>query len=111
MSRGEIHDRPHAVYRVYDADDQLLYVGCTATALNRVASHGVSEWWRHALYMTFEHHPNRASARDAETAAIDAEDPIYNLRRSNWSAQQANNIKAQARRRIEEYASERQATS
>ena len=43
------------LYRFHAADDSLLYVGITATGLQRVRGHASkSHWWPHVARATFE---------------------------------------------------------
>lgn len=69
------------LYRYFDSDGELLYVGITAHGHSRAEVHrSQSLWWAAAASATFEHHPNRAAALRAEAAAILAENPLYNVR-------------------------------
>lgn len=72
-------DDPHAhvVYRCYDADDQLLYIGCTRDLDYRMSLQPLILMRRLAL-VTTEDYPNRVEARAAERAAIKAEAPLLN---------------------------------
>lgn len=73
-------ERPHVVYRAYDADGHLLYIGCTVNLRRRIHQHlWASPWWRRAVVrVTVEEHPTRAAALDAETRAIVTEHPAHN---------------------------------
>lgn len=78
----------HFVYRCYDADGVLLYVGCTMDVKKRIASHRrggngtskASRWL--SLFMTrYEVEGpfrGRDAGRAAEHAAIQADWPIFN---------------------------------
>lgn len=68
---------PHVVYRCYDADDVLLYVGCTRDLDYRMSLQPAILMRRVEL-VTTEDFPNRAAARAAERAAITAEAPLLN---------------------------------
>lgn len=73
---------PCALYRVRDDRGRLLYVGISEAPLNRMAGHDRSSGWaRQAAEIGIEWHPSRDDARTAESAAILAEDPIYNMNR------------------------------
>jgi hypothetical protein len=78
------HSKPHVVYRCYDVEDRLIYVGMTSLAwANRFRTHQhrnprVAEQTRR---VTFEQHPDRPSAARAESIAIDTEAPLLNVRR------------------------------
>lgn len=77
--RGKV-DRPHALYRFWDDNNNLLYVGITVHLPNRVAQHrGEKEWWTEIATITIEHHPDRESVLEAEHAAIRTEHPVWNV--------------------------------
>lgn len=77
---------PHVVYRCYDADDRLLYVGHTHDINQRLDVHR-SQWGNPAsaaLNMRMVRHteaeyPDKASAKAAEIQAIYDEAPVLNL--------------------------------
>lgn len=71
---------PHALYRAYDADGNLLYIGTTRDPGRRVQSHaGYSlNWITRAARLDLEWYPDIASAREAEGRAIAAENPPHN---------------------------------
>ena len=73
------------LYRAYDADDRLLYIGITDDVYRRLDKHAVhSPWAVHATKITLERHPDRETATAAERSAIDNEDLVFNRdRRSN----------------------------
>src|SRR5687768_11214329 len=76
---ASLDDRPHAVYRLYDADDALLYVGCTVDVGSRVYALATGKrWMPQAVRLTVQHFPNRPAALTAEATAIDAEMPRCN---------------------------------
>lgn len=69
------------LYRLYAADGTLLYVGITDRDWRRMAEHEADKpWWAQVASATFEHHLTRDLAEQAETAAILAEHPVYNVR-------------------------------
>lgn len=73
---------PCALYRVHDHQGRLLYVGISDAPLSRMAGHDRSSGWsRKAATIGIEWHSSRDDARDAESAAILAEDPIHNMSR------------------------------
>jgi len=70
---------PTIVYRFYDADDALLYVGISVNAWQRVRDHrGSAPWWSQAVKCTFQRFPDRAAAEVAELLAIRTENPKFN---------------------------------
>jgi predicted GIY-YIG superfamily endonuclease len=76
----------HYVYRCYDADDRLLYIGCTEDLVSRFAVHA-SSWSNpvsgtlnlRMVRHTVEEFPDKASGRKAEREAIYNEAPLLNL--------------------------------
>jgi predicted GIY-YIG superfamily endonuclease len=73
-------DRPHCLYRLWSKDGGLLYVGCTASPLNRLKEHEFHKLWASSIASaTMEWFPNRAQAMEAEWRAIQAESPEWNV--------------------------------
>ena len=78
-----------AVYRHYDADGQLLYVGISSRPLRRGYEHSISAHWAERVSVTKqEWFESRAEAAAAERKAIRAERPIANQRGGNASSNQ-----------------------
>lgn len=75
--------RPCAVYRLFNADGRLLYVGMCFNVASRMTTHKKrAAWWGEVAgepQVTWM--ANRASADAAETIAINLEDPKYNFRK------------------------------
>jgi predicted GIY-YIG superfamily endonuclease len=68
------------VYRAYDANDGLLYIGSAKNAASRISAHKRSAPWRHLVARwAVEEYPNIRAARKAEREAIRAESPEWNL--------------------------------
>lgn len=86
---------PTFVYRCYDADGRLLYVGCTNAPRNRMTMHRKDSWWwpevTRVRYLVF---PNREKAWEQERRAILTERPRCNVKgrwhqedpRTDWTA-------------------------
>lgn len=75
-----MRDSRTALYRHYDEGFNLLYVGISLSAINRLAQHNdVSSWADKIRKVTVEYFPNRRDAEIAETKAIREEGPIYNI--------------------------------
>lgn len=71
---------PCAVYRHYDSDDRLLYVGISVDPERRAKSHKGQGWWsRFMARETVTWHEDTASAKSAERAAIEDEHPLFNV--------------------------------
>ncbi|MEU1787054.1 GIY-YIG nuclease family protein [Streptomyces sparsogenes] len=70
-----------ALYRFFDKEQQLLYVGITGQPRERWPKHRrKAEWWPQAAFVAVEIHPTEWQALDAERAAIAAENPQFNKR-------------------------------
>lgn len=68
------------LYRFWDADEQLLYVGITLNPGHRWTSHRNDKpWWSEVATITIETHPDRRAVLEAERRAIVAERPRYNI--------------------------------
>lgn len=71
---------PTAVYRHFDEDGLLLYVGCTSDPDNRARTHQRNAVWSlWAVDQTVEWYDSRLDGEAAETAAIESEQPIFNV--------------------------------
>lgn len=68
------------VYRLFNADDRLLYVGVTNKIGYRLTQHSRDKaWWQDVQRITVERHADRHSALLAETEAIRTERPMHNI--------------------------------
>lgn len=71
-------DRRTAVYRLYDAAGDLLYVGISMHPETRFAEHEQDKWWWHQVVQkTLTWYNTRAQAKAAEDAAIVNEKPRH----------------------------------
>jgi len=78
--RKGVRRRETVLYRYYDAEDVLLYVGISANMPARLGSHETdSTWMDFAARSTLEHFGDRADAEKAEQAAIEADRPLFNI--------------------------------
>lgn len=72
------------VYRFFDADGSLLYVGMTTLGPARWSQHATLQpWWQDVATATVAHYPSVEAALHAETAAILAEQPVHNVMHRN----------------------------
>ncbi len=72
--------RPGVLYRHFDKDGRLLYIGESCRILDRVLQHEKdARWFKEIVSITLEHFPTRLAARVAEKPAIAAEKPLYNI--------------------------------
>ncbi len=87
--------RPTALYRWYDDQDRLLYVGISDELSGRVIGHTKeSSWMDFAARSTITRYPCREDGAEAEIEAIKTEQPLFNQVHNNAPA---------ARRRLVEY--------
>lgn len=76
----------HYVYRCYDAEGVLLYIGCSRDVEGRMAVH-LSNWFNPAsVHLRFHmdrydsvEYPDKETARRAERESIAAEAPLLNV--------------------------------
>lgn len=76
-----------SLYRVYDAQDRLLYVGISSNWFGRVAQHAHDkDWWGDVATIKVQAFEDRVEAIAAEIQAIRAEHPLHNTqhRRIEW---------------------------
>lgn len=72
------------VYRFFDKQDRLLYVGITNRGTQRIKAHAkVQSWWIQVKTATFVHYESRLAAQIAEAEAIRDERPQYNKAHPN----------------------------
>ena len=72
--------QPHGLYRFFDSDGALLYVGITVNLPARLSRHrDEKEWWVDVVRVSIEWFPDRDSVLAAEKAAIRSEQPRYNI--------------------------------
>ena len=71
------------LYRHYNAEDELLYVGITFRGEKRMREHAKTQtWWKEVAYTRYDHNfSSLAELEIAETAAIRCEEPRYNKKR------------------------------
>lgn len=76
-------DVPAQLYRHFDHEGHLLYVGIALNAFARLKQHRIGSYWYHAVAtVTIQNFSTRADAARAETHAIKTEKPLYNSKQS-----------------------------
>lgn len=69
-----------ALYRLYDATGQLLYIGISRSPLNRWGVHAENHaWWSAVATYRLEWHVDRETAIEAERRTVAAEEPLHNV--------------------------------
>lgn len=70
---------PKSLYRMYNEENDLLYVGVSWSPLTRFGRHGCqSVWFNEVATIKIERFPCEGSCREAESVAIQMEFPRYN---------------------------------
>lgn len=76
-----------ALYRLFAADDTLLYVGVSSHIEARWKKHAALKWWwPEVARKTVEWLESRDAAEAAELEAIRTERPVHNVARSPWAS-------------------------
>lgn len=71
--------RPITLYRIFDEQDRLLYVGISLSVWQRISTHRQTKvWWRWARRVELEHFRSKREVEQAEVTAIKLERPLYN---------------------------------
>jgi hypothetical protein len=66
------------LYRFFDVDGEVIYIGSTWTPHLRWRSHEYARWFAEVATVTVEHFGTIEEMRAAESAAIAEEHPVYN---------------------------------
>lgn len=90
VPRSQRSNTPTSLYRFYDADGQLLYVGVTSQGVGRFRSHATNApWWTQAVRTELEHFDTRLDAEREERRQIKALRPIHNVRHAERAIERA----------------------
>jgi hypothetical protein len=73
-----LQNRPHTLYRFYDARGRLLYIGIAVDFLIRWRKHCKKDWWPQVARMEIKSYPSRSAVLIAERSAIIIEKPLHN---------------------------------
>ena len=96
----------HYVYRYYDGNGALLYVGCTHDPASRDGAHArAAGWYKFAVDRTVSEPMERSAALASEAEAIDNESPRFNVRRGTKPAsmsQPAHPLAVEVQRRMDD---------
>jgi len=69
-----------SLYRHFNSENKLLYVGVSASAVYRLGQHAEhSDWFKAISRVSIEHFEDRKSALGAEREAIIREKPLHNI--------------------------------
>lgn len=76
---NENRQRRPTLYRYFDAEGRLLYVGVTTGHMERMLQHSLAAlWWTDAMSCTLVHFTDEDAMHAAEREAITTERPLYN---------------------------------
>lgn len=79
-SLNDLIDEPTAVYLLFDACDELIYVGMTVNLDMRFGSHAVTKtWWPEVARREIEWYEDRLVAEARETDLIESCHPKHNV--------------------------------
>lgn len=79
QGKAQVAARRTAVYRLYDASGELLYVGVSHHPRARLKAHGLRKpWWPEVSRDDVQWHPDRDAALREEARVIREENPRYN---------------------------------
>ncbi len=89
------------LYRFYNEDDSLLYVGLTRDPSRRISQHaGDKSWWTNVSRIEIAHFDSLEELRSAERDAITTEKPVHNVR-MNGTKQKRSETETDAREKVE----------
>lgn len=72
--------KPHVLYRMFNQDGELLYVGLTNNPKTRFSNHSLAKpWFGEVANITVQTFPTREALAAAEYEAIRDESPRYNI--------------------------------
>ena len=72
-------NRRTALYRLYDDDGVLLYIGIAFSPEARWKDHTRKPWWHLVAKKAVEWYDTRLLALEAEARAVESERPVYNV--------------------------------
>lgn len=76
---AELEQKPHALYRHFDLEGRLLYIGISVDPDLRLNQHKASSRWASDIYSVSVEWMNcRSGALSAELSAIRSEAPLHN---------------------------------
>lgn len=78
---SDMANRRTCVYRAYDTQERLLYVGISMNLDGRLTKHRRAAWWPAVAEVTVQWFDGREAAKAAEREAISSENPLHNIAR------------------------------
>lgn len=94
--RARVQNGPTQLYRHFDAEGRLLYVGISLSVVHRLQQHLAGSSWAHEITrVEVAKYATRGEALAAERAAIETEKPLHN-KQHNWAEPPRQGPNAQA---------------
>jgi hypothetical protein len=103
---AELDAMPTALYRHFDHEGRLLYVGISLKAISRTMQHRLgSHWYTNIARIELEWFGSKSAAVDAEKTAVKAEKPLHNItyNKANGNVaeeRKARTVRAGTRKRV-----------
>lgn len=80
--KTELWSAPHFVYRCFNAEGDIIYVGCTWNVEQRMAQHQATNIGAKTVRIDVTEHPDQRAALDIERSEIRRYEPFFN--RQTW---------------------------
>jgi hypothetical protein len=107
VSTDDFSTRRTALYRLYDQDGQLLYLGIAHNLATRWRQHSKTQpWWPAVIRKDITWYDNRVTAELREQWAIAAEGPLFNKTLPPWRVGFSSSAQAGIRETHERLATE-----
>jgi excinuclease UvrABC nuclease subunit len=85
MSYHRHADKRTYVYRLFDNEGRLIYVGCSHDPESRIYMHRHKAWWAPQIdRIKLKVFPDRQAAIEAEAKAIKEENPRWNINHRSY---------------------------
>lgn len=80
-------DIEFVLYRMFDDESNLLYVGISLDVIKRVKAHQKKYWWNEVVNIRLERFNSKEELMAAEILAIKNEGPKYNIQHNETNCQ------------------------
>lgn len=81
---------PATVYALFNADDEIIYVGCSQSLIQRLFDHQRRQgWWTEVSRASFFHFATLEEARAKEADVIRRVNPVYNVQHRDHGLRRA----------------------
>ena len=94
VSRKDSLYKTYTLYRAYDEEGTLLYVGQSMSTFSRIGQHSkTASWFKYCDTISIQRYETKEHINSAERLAIYIEKPIFNITHSHVSKECRNNYK------------------